>query len=135
MPRVSVRDGLERLEANITALRDLIDERDRRYAERDAANKAAIGKAEDAQHAYNNLHNDLLRRLDQQSKEMIGRIEFGLALKSLESGIADLRSSRDTGAGRDTATDTVRTGQRWIVGTAISSFLTLLGLTLHVVLE
>ena len=71
----------------VTHLRELMDERDRRYTERadndrravEAAFKAsekAIQKAEEAQTAYNETHNELSRKLDDQNKATMPRTEI-----------------------------------------------------------
>jgi hypothetical protein len=73
------------------------DERDRRYGERHIANQTAVDaafqaakeassmalssqekaitKAEDSQKSYNTSHNDLLRKMDEQHKETLPRLE------------------------------------------------------------
>jgi phosphopantetheinyl transferase (holo-ACP synthase) len=71
----------------VTHLRELMNERDRRYSERAdndrqsvaaafAASEKAIQKAEDAQTQYNETHNELSRKLDDQNKATMPRAEI-----------------------------------------------------------
>lgn len=112
-------DGLREVTAaNLKSLREILDERDRLYGERDnsrrlavdaalmaakdqtaasfAASEKAIVKAEDAQRSYNSSHNDLLRKMDAQ----ISRTEVESIVKGIEERIsrvdADLRGLRES---------------------------------------
>lgn len=79
---VSELDGLRELVlSKFQAIRELIDERDRLYKERDAAireqtraslesNEKAVTKAEDAQREYNIRSNEFRGQLDDQNKLM-----------------------------------------------------------------
>lgn len=114
---VSEIDGLrEVLMARIHAAEKLAEERDGWYAERDrdrqtsidkaltaqkeqtassfAASKEAILKAEEAQRAYNTSHNDLARKMDEQNKATMPRIEIESRFSNMEEKINNLRESR-----------------------------------------
>jgi hypothetical protein len=88
----------------VSALRELLDERDRRYEERDRdfknfvnstflSNEKAIAKAEQAQRDYNVAHNDLARKLDEQNKATIPRAECEARFRGLEENIVSLREA------------------------------------------
>lgn len=79
----------------VVHLRELMDERDRRYMERAesdrlavrsafAASEKAIQKAEDAQTTYNQTHNELSRKLDDQNKATVPRTEIDARFKTIE---------------------------------------------------
>jgi hypothetical protein len=116
-------DGLRAvMTAKLEAMKALIDERDRMYAERDnsrrtaveaaliaakeqtassfAASKEAITKAEQAQHDYNMRSNEFRGQLDDQAKRLISRSEVESMIKNLEEKISrvdnDQRTLRDT---------------------------------------
>ena len=89
------------LAERVDALRDLVDERDRRYHERDedikrnlavalTTAKEATDKAERRQGEYNATHNDLLHRLDFQAAMFIKREDYDREHK----GLQELISSR-----------------------------------------
>jgi phage-related tail protein len=101
--------------AEITALRAIVDERDRLYKERDdsrrvavdaalaavkdqtkasfEASEKAIVKAEEAQRAYNLSHNDLARKMDDQNKATMPRVETEQRFHAVEEKINTLRDS------------------------------------------
>lgn len=103
------------------SLHSLIDERDRLYKERDdsrrvsvdaaliaakeqtaasfVASEKAIVKAEEAQRAYNVQHNDLARKMDEQNKATIPRIEAERRMQDLEKSINDVRNTLSAGGG------------------------------------
>ena len=109
-------DGLRAvMTAKLEAMKALIDERDRMYAERDnsrrtaveaaliaakeqtatsfAASKEAISKADTAQHEYNIRSNEFRGQLDDQAKRLISRTEVEGMIKNVEEKIA--RSDND----------------------------------------
>ena len=120
-------DGLRAvMTAKLEAMKALIDERDRMYAERDtsrrtaveaaliaakeqtatsfAASKEAISKADTAQHEYNIRSNEFRGQLDDQAKRLIARSEVETMLKNQDEKLSrldmELRALRDTvGAG------------------------------------
>ena len=137
-----VHPDLAALTVEVRALRELMDERDRRYTERAegdlralqaaltsvkdqtsssfAASKEAIVKAETNQTVYNATHNDLTRKMDAQYKEMIPRTEAESRFKTMEEKIADLRESRSQTTGhheqrQDTKQDFARY-VGWLIG-------------------
>jgi uncharacterized protein YhaN len=66
-----------------------------------AANqKEAVLKQEDAQRAYNTSHNDLLRKLDDQNKATMPRIEQEQRFASHEKEIGELEKFRANIEGR-----------------------------------
>lgn len=109
-------DGLKDLMlAKLDAVKELMTERDRLYKERDEsrriavdaalaaakeqtkasfdASEKAIGKAEEAQKAYNTAHNDLSKKLDEQNKATIPRLESEQRMKAIEIKIDEVRSA------------------------------------------
>lgn len=105
----------------LLALRELVDERDRLYKERDEARRTAVDaalaaakektkdafdasekaivKAEEAQKAYNQSHNDLARKMDDQNKATMPRAETEQRFKGLEEKLAILTGSFTAGSG------------------------------------
>jgi len=119
---VSDLDGLKwLLLSKLEAVREINDERDRLYKERDEsrttavdaaltavkeqtkasfdASEKAIVKAEEAQKAYNVAHNDLTRKLDEQNKATMPRSETEARFHSLEEKVNEVRHALATGAG------------------------------------
>lgn len=110
---------------NLKALKELMDERERRTEERftrerleqeskvsaalaaqkeqtrDAflSSEKAIVKAESAQTAHNLLATELQDRLDRQATGFIARPEFDSRMAGIESKVGDLRESRSTDKG------------------------------------
>jgi len=107
-------DGLrELLLAKLESNREILDERDRLYKERDDARRTAVDaalaavkeqtkasfdasekaivKAEEAQKAYNSSHNDLARKMDEQNKATMPRAETEARFSALEEKISALR--------------------------------------------
>jgi chromosome segregation ATPase len=115
------------LERSDQALKNITDERDRLYKERDEARRTAVDaalaaakaavdaaliavkeqtkasfeasekaivKAEEAQKSYNQSHNDLARKMDEQNKATMPRTESESRFRTLEEKINDLRESR-----------------------------------------
>lgn len=150
--------------ARFKALEKLVDERDRLYTTRfdsseTAVNTAlasqkentnnaflasekAIVKAEEAQKSYNQSHNDLSRKMEDQYKEMMPRHEIMQLLKAMDEkatlertnadtryantvrDINSLRESRSHGSGQDEVRDETRRESRtqvnWLIGIAIA---------------
>lgn len=109
-------DGLrEVMLSKIEAIGTLLNERDKLYTERDNsrrtaveaalaaakentanafnASEKAIVKAEEAQKSYNASHNDLARKMDDQSKATMPRAENESRLRSLEEKINEVRNA------------------------------------------
>jgi hypothetical protein len=109
-------DGLGKLMlAKIEANREILDERDKLYTERDNsrrtaveaaltavkeqtkasfdASEKAIVKAEEAQKSYNQSHNDLSRKLDEQNKATMPRSETETRFHSMEEKIGSIRDA------------------------------------------
>lgn len=103
-------DGLRELfHAKFDSLKEILDERDRLYKERDESRKTAVDaaltavkeqtkdsfvasekaivKAEEAQKAYNSSHNDLARKMDDQNKATMPRPEAQQRFSALEEKI------------------------------------------------
>lgn len=143
--------------ARLEAIRELMDERDRRYGERfDAQEKAtvaalsaqdkqtistfmasekAISKAEQAQTAYNERSNEFRQALDDQAKMMMSRSETETRFNAQEEKIefsrkeiAGLRESRSGVMGKDVQANVNTQQNQWAVGTAIAVCGTLVGL-------
>lgn len=107
-------DGLrELLLAKLESSREILDERDRLYKERDDARRTAVDaalaavkeqtkasfdasekaivKAEEAQKSYNQSHNDLARKMDEQGKATMPRSETESRFNAMEEKIGTLR--------------------------------------------
>lgn len=104
---------IRELERAHASLREINDERDRLYKERDEsrrtavdaaltavkeqtkasfdASEKAIVKAEEAQKSYNQSHNDLARKMDDQNKATMPRSETESRFRSLEEKVNDTR--------------------------------------------
>jgi ribonuclease D len=109
------------LEQRLKAIREVIDERDRLYKERDEARRIAVDaalmavkeqtkasfeasekaivKAEDAQRSYNQSHNDLARKMEDQNKATMPRPETEARFHALEEKVNELRTAGATGGG------------------------------------
>lgn len=115
-------DGLrELLLAKFEAAKEILDERDRLYKERDDARRTAVDaalaavkeqtkasfdasekaivKAEEAQKAYNTSHNDLARKMDDQGKATMPRAETETRFNAIEEKIGQLRQSLSDAGG------------------------------------
>jgi len=119
-------DGLrELLLSKMESLRDVVNERDRLYKERDdsrrtavdaalaaakentassfAASEKAIVKAENAQSEYNVRSNEFRGQLDDQAKRLISRVEVESLTRNLEEKIGrldmDVRGLRESRSG------------------------------------
>ena len=128
-------DGLRTLaDARFGALRDLVDERDRLYKERDDARRTAVEaalaavkeqtkasfeasekaivKAEEAQKAYNASHNDLARKMDEQGKATMPRTETEGRFHALGEKIDEIRQAIAGGGGVVVGAKTVKDESR-----------------------
>jgi phosphopantetheinyl transferase (holo-ACP synthase) len=121
------------LTTQLNALRDLVDERDKRYDERFksqdkavdaafAAQKEAIAKAESAQLQYNVVHNDLNRKMDAQYQQMLPRHEADSRFQTLTEKISDLLDDRMSRSGREIQSDKSRDWLQWALPIVISIF-------------
>jgi hypothetical protein len=106
------------LKGKIKALRDVVDERDRLYKERDESRKTAVDaalqaakektsdafiasekaivKAEDAQREYNARSNEFRGQLDDQAKTLLPRNEADARFKAIEASIEAIRNEKRT---------------------------------------
>jgi len=97
--KVSLREFLEeKIEHLSTRLNSLdakynaaIESEERAREAQSKSSKEAIGKAEEAQRAYNIGHNDLSRKMDEQYKSMVPKPEFVLKNDAVEREIEDNR--------------------------------------------
>lgn len=154
--------------AMIDSNKSLMDERDRLYKERDEsrrtavdaaltavkeqtkasfeASEKAIVKAEDAQKSYNQSHNDLSRKLDEQNKATMPRTECEKSFSAVEEKLGRQRdetvmlrneimkeiqvlregSSRGEGAGNQAAL--TRGNTQWLIGVGVMIILGLAAL-------
>ncbi len=88
------------------------------------SNKEAVGKAEDAQKAYNMQHNDLTRKMEVQAAQFVGRERFDDTVKQFDLRIADIKAVLDGinaagGARREVVQEQRRTTQ-WTISQAIA---------------
>jgi hypothetical protein len=131
-------------------LKATLDERDKLYKERDdsrrtavdaaltavkeqtkasfEASEKAIVKAEEAQKAYNTSHNDLARKMDEQSKATMPRSETESRFHSLEEKITEIRTTIGTGVGAMVGGKAVKDESRANLALGISVVLFLLTL-------
>jgi hypothetical protein len=79
------------LATEIAHIRELIEHMERFQDERYRTSQAAIGKAEEAQRAYNAGHNDLARKLDNQVKEFVDRNAFYEAKEAADAKIEEVK--------------------------------------------
>ena len=107
---------LERLGAELRAIRDLMDERDRRYDEREAAHKLALDTAERALDAYKAQANEWRGTLNDVSLRMMLRTEYESAHSSIVEKIESLRLAQSEMTGKDEALAQGRATGRWIIG-------------------
>lgn len=113
--------ALAALKAEFLAFKEKMDERHERYRERDESRKAAVEaaqtaikeqtsaafiaskdaivKAEEAQKAYNQSHNDLAKKLDSQNQATMPRVETENRFKAMEEKVALLTGSFTAGSG------------------------------------
>lgn len=139
----------ERAESQKTAVDDALAAVKEQTSASFAASEKAIVKAEDSQKTYNQGHNDLSRKMEQQYSTMVPQPEAKLkwdaidkaleemrrdnsVLRSNELGdintlrsemmkeIQSLRESRSEGSGKEAAQHTDREQKNWGVGTAIA---------------
>lgn len=118
---LKLSNELHSLIAEFKSFRELMAERDVRYMgmftagdkavsaalaaakeqTRDAFNSSekAIVKAEEAQKSYNASHNDLARKMDEQNKATMPRMEIDSRFKNLEEKLALLTGSFSAGSG------------------------------------
>lgn len=118
---LKLSNELHALTARFEASRELMSERDTRYMgmfaasdkavsaalaaakeqTRDAFNSSekAIVKAEEAQKSYNTSHNDLAKKMDEQNKATMPRMEIDSRFKNLEEKLALLTGSFTQGSG------------------------------------
>jgi hypothetical protein len=126
----------------VTTLKELVDERDRRYTEKfDAQEKAtalalayqkeavtnaftasekAIVKAEEAQKAYNERSNEFRGQLDDQAKMLMPRTEAIQRIERVEGDIKELQRGESRGEGGADAKHGSRLQQNWNISTLIS---------------
>lgn len=136
--------------ARFDAQKEIIDERDRLYKERDDARRTAVDaalaavkeqtkasfdasekaivKAEEAQKAYNTSHNDLARKMDDQSKATMPRTETENRFKAMEEKIALLTGSFSMGSGMQTGAQAAKDDHRANLSILISVISVLLAI-------
>jgi len=130
------------LAARLTALEELTTARDRWYTERDkdrqtsvdkaltaakeqtassfAASKEAILKAEEAQRAYNQSHNDLARKMDEQNKATMPRTETEARFRALEEKVNEARNGLGAIGATNTGARSVKDETRANIALVIS---------------
>lgn len=69
------------------------------------SSEKAIVKAEDKQNAYNTAHNDLVRKMDDQSKATMPRTENESRFKAMEDKINDMRDTLHISHGKEMVSD------------------------------
>ncbi len=95
--------NIDRVMVRLARLEIQVAESDRRYEERNTANlkavdaafaasREAILEAKKGQDAYNLTHNDLVRKMERQSSEMISRVDTELRFKAQDDKIGEVRT-------------------------------------------
>jgi len=141
-------DGMrDLLLEKITATKEILNERDNLYTERTvssgtavnaalkaaetltnaafAASEKAIVKAEEAQKSYNSSHNDLARKMDEQSKATMPRQETESRFHAVEEKIATIRDALAASGGIVLGGKAIKDDNRANIG-IILAFLALL---------
>jgi DNA repair exonuclease SbcCD ATPase subunit len=136
-------DGVkELLLSELASIRNLVDERDRLYKERNDAQRTAVDaaltavkeqtkasfeasekaivKAEEAQKSYNQSHNDLARKMDDQNKATVPRPEAESRFRTLEDKITDLRESRSEHLGATVKGRDNSDLAKWVIGLIVT---------------
>lgn len=92
------------------------------------ASEKAIVKAEDAQRQYNQTHNDLSRKMDEQYKTMVPHSEarlkwdgFDKIIDEIRKELAALRESRSQVTGRDEGKGASTATTQWVLGFGIAA--------------
>lgn len=139
---LKLSNELHSLIAEFKSFRELMAERDVRYMgmftagdkavsaalaaakeqTRDAFNSSekAIVKAEEAQKSYNASHNDLARKMDEQNKATMPRMEIDSRFKNLEEKLALLTGSFTAGSGMQTGAQVAKDDHRANISLLIS---------------
>jgi len=160
---LKLSNELHALAEKVNALRELMDERDRRYtgqfndsktavidalaAQKEktatdfASSEKAIIKAEDAQRSYNERTNELRGALNDQNKTLLARTEAEARFKTVEDkiddikkDIANLREYRSAGSAKTKAEDTASMTHKWLIGLAVGVMLSMIGSGLAVIM-
>jgi len=139
IPPPSHEPTLRELAAEIENIHALLEERDRRYEERNTANKdavkaafdaskEAIAEAKRAQDAYNSTHNDLVRKMERQSADMVTRADNDSRHQSLDLRVSDLRAQITALMSAAQGSSKVKDESRANISLAVAAIAVLLGL-------
>jgi len=160
---MKISNDLHALAEKVNTLRELMDERDRRYtgqfndsktavsdalaAQKEktatdfASSEKAIIKAEDAQRSYNERTNELRGALNDQNKTLLARTEAEARFKTIEDkideikrDIVNLRESRADFRGGHVAEQQAGITQKWLIGLAVGVMLSMTGSGLAILL-
>jgi hypothetical protein len=137
---VPIREYLETL---FRSLRDLIDERDKRYEERDQANKATVNaamraaqdaadKIEKAFLAYKEVSNEWRGTLNDIVGRMATRIEVERQFGEMQCKISELRESRSAQTGQNAALEYIASSRRWLWAQALGMATIIVVILIHV---
>ena len=121
----------EYLEHIIKSLRDLIDERDRRYEERDKSNKDAVKLAftamdkasestAEALKEYKATANEWRATLSDFTAKAASKDDVDRRFDELSKQIASLRESRSAFGGGVAAENVARNTKHWVIGTLVT---------------
>ncbi len=131
-------------------LEKLINENDKRYTDRFAAQEKAITKAETAQASYNQNHNDLIKHGETQALLLMPRLEtqamfkaFEEKLKSLDEtltkrsdenrvDITQLQLNSSAGGGKEEASEATQLKKQWSIGLMMVGLLSVAGLLVSI---
>lgn len=133
--RLDLEMAVARLETEITGLRDLMVERDRRYTERDAASKEAEALQAASLHEYKVSSNEWREALNGVIARNPTRDELERRTKVLEDKIADLRETRSLGVGRDEVLEQSRKNARWLIGLSVATIVDMVALVAHFLIK
>lgn len=146
---VELSNKLEALKASFDSFEKLMNERDKRYQERDESQAREIAaalqsakeltsasfseahkaseKTEVAQKEYNEVHNGLANKMDAQYKEMIPRGEYLREHQYLVEKINELRESHFKESGKQGAIEEVKSNRKWLIGLILTIALFMVG--------
>ena len=143
MSEVTLREYLDN---NLESLRDLIDERDRRYEERDAASKAAVGAAFRAAERISEKTEAALKEYKATANEWgstFGKLIERTATKEdvdrrfdeIKAQVADLRESRSAARGSQGSDARAKVTQGWLIGIGVTVILGQAGLIVTILMR
>jgi hypothetical protein len=102
------------------AIRELIDERDKRYEQRFAASEMAVKTAGVAQAEKFEAHNGLLNMIQANASATVPRLELDLRLGAIERSIDELQKERFANQGGRLASARNLSLIQWLFGALVA---------------